>query len=37
MRQRYTENMDRALDWLVAMQSKNGGFAAFDADNTTII
>ena len=24
----------RALDWLVGMQSKNGGFAAFDADNT---
>jgi squalene-hopene/tetraprenyl-beta-curcumene cyclase len=24
----------RALDWLAGMQSKNGGFAAFDADNT---
>ena len=24
----------RALDWLVGMQSRNGGFAAFDADNT---
>ena len=23
----------RALDWLLAMQSKNGGWAAFDADN----
>jgi squalene-hopene/tetraprenyl-beta-curcumene cyclase len=23
----------RALDWLVAMQSKDGGWAAFDADN----
>ena len=24
----------RALDWLVGMQSRNGGFAAFDVDNT---
>ena len=24
----------RALDWLVGMQSSNGGFAAFDVDNT---
>src|SRR6202035_81966 len=31
---RYTESMRRALDWLVGMQSKDGGFAAFDADNT---
>ncbi len=31
---RYTESVHRALDWLVGMQSKNGGFAAFDADNT---
>jgi squalene-hopene/tetraprenyl-beta-curcumene cyclase len=31
---RYAENIRRALDWLVGMQSKNGGFAAFDADNT---
>jgi squalene-hopene/tetraprenyl-beta-curcumene cyclase len=31
---RYAESMRRALDWLVGMQSKNGGFAAFDADNT---
>ena len=31
----YTENVSRALDWLVGMQSKNGGFAAFDADNTS--
>jgi squalene-hopene/tetraprenyl-beta-curcumene cyclase len=30
----YTESMRRALDWLVGMQSSNGGFAAFDADNT---
>lgn len=27
-------NTDRAADWMVALQSKNGGFAAFDADNT---
>jgi squalene-hopene/tetraprenyl-beta-curcumene cyclase len=26
--------LDRAADWLVAMQSRNGGFAAYDADNT---
>jgi len=31
----YTENVRRALDWLVGMQSANGGFAAFDADNTS--
>ncbi len=31
---RYSENVRRALDWLVAMQSRDGGFAAFDADNT---
>jgi squalene-hopene/tetraprenyl-beta-curcumene cyclase len=30
----YGENVQRALDWLVGMQSKDGGFAAFDADNT---
>ncbi len=30
----YAESMRRALDWLVGMQSGNGGFAAFDADNT---
>jgi squalene-hopene/tetraprenyl-beta-curcumene cyclase len=30
----YAENVRRALDWLVGMQSKDGGFAAFDADNT---
>ncbi len=31
---RYAARLTRALDWLVGMQSKNGGFAAFDADNT---
>ena len=33
-RQRYGYAVDRALDWLVGMQSSNGGFAAFDVDNT---
>ncbi|HEY0340319.1 MAG TPA: squalene--hopene cyclase, partial [Steroidobacteraceae bacterium] len=31
---RYRESLTRALDWLVGMQSTNGGFAAFDVDNT---
>jgi squalene-hopene/tetraprenyl-beta-curcumene cyclase len=31
----YTESVRRALDWLVGMQSESGGFAAFDADNTS--
>jgi squalene-hopene/tetraprenyl-beta-curcumene cyclase len=31
----YAESVRRALDWLVGMQSENGGFAAFDADNTS--
>jgi squalene-hopene/tetraprenyl-beta-curcumene cyclase len=31
---RYQQSLARALDWLVGMQSKNGGFASFDADNT---
>jgi len=30
----YAYPIERALDWLVGMQSKNGGFAAFDVDNT---
>ncbi len=29
----YSDNIRRALDWLVGMQCSNGGFAAFDADN----
>jgi squalene-hopene/tetraprenyl-beta-curcumene cyclase len=33
-RERYSECVRRALDWLVGMQSRNGGFASFDADNT---
>ena len=32
--QRYAQRVGRALDWLVGMQSRNGGFAAFDVDNT---
>ena len=31
---RHRVNTDRAADWMIALQSKNGGFAAFDADNT---
>lgn len=30
----YAERIERAAEWLAGMQSKNGGFAAFDADNT---
>jgi squalene-hopene/tetraprenyl-beta-curcumene cyclase len=31
---KYGSSIERALDWLVGMQSRNGGFASFDADNT---
>jgi len=31
------EKIDRAVDWTVAMQSKNGGWGAFDKDNTSLI
>ncbi len=31
---RYQESVRRAADWLCGMQSRNGGFAAFDVDNT---
>ncbi len=30
----HTESIRRAEEWIVGMQSKNGGFAAFDVDNT---
>ncbi|MGH8154726.1 MAG: prenyltransferase/squalene oxidase repeat-containing protein, partial [Rhodanobacteraceae bacterium] len=30
---RFEHAIARAADWLVGMQSRNGGFAAFDADN----
>jgi squalene-hopene/tetraprenyl-beta-curcumene cyclase len=33
-RTQYTESINRALDWLAGMQSTDGGFAAFDVDNT---
>ena len=33
-RDRYAESISRAADWVVGMQSKNGGFASFDKDNT---
>jgi len=32
--EKYKENVLRAARWLKGMQSGNGGFAAFDADNT---
>jgi squalene-hopene/tetraprenyl-beta-curcumene cyclase len=31
---RYRESLQRAADWILGMQSANGGFASFDADNT---
>ena len=31
---RYQESIQLATQWICGMQSKNGGFAAFDADNT---
>ncbi len=30
----YAERIDRAREWIIGMQSKNGGWGAFDADNT---
>jgi squalene-hopene/tetraprenyl-beta-curcumene cyclase len=33
-RENYAKSIARATDWLRGMQSSNGGFAAFDADNT---
>ena len=30
----YDEAIDRGVEWIVGLQSENGGFAAFDADNT---
>jgi squalene-hopene/tetraprenyl-beta-curcumene cyclase len=32
--ERYQESIQRAIDWIRGMQSRNGGFAAYDADNT---
>lgn len=31
---RYQQSIARAARWICGMQSRNGGFAAFDADNT---
>jgi squalene-hopene/tetraprenyl-beta-curcumene cyclase len=31
---RYAKNTTRAAAWIATMQCRNGGFAAFDADNT---
>ena len=31
---RYEESISRAAEWVAGMQSSNGGFAAFDVDNT---
>jgi squalene-hopene/tetraprenyl-beta-curcumene cyclase len=30
---RYSDTLNRALNWLVGMQCSNGGFAAYDIDN----
>lgn len=30
----YRETISRAAEWIAGMQSNNGGYAAFDADNT---
>jgi squalene-hopene/tetraprenyl-beta-curcumene cyclase len=32
--QRYRVAIERAVEWIAGMQSRNGGFAAFDVDNT---
>ncbi len=32
--ERYRKNIDRAVEWTLGLQSKNGGWGAFDADNT---
>ncbi len=32
--QKYHESIERAANWLAGMQSSNGGFAAFNIDNT---
>jgi squalene-hopene/tetraprenyl-beta-curcumene cyclase len=31
--ERYRESIEQATEWICSMQSKNGGFAAFDSDN----
>jgi len=32
-RERYREAIDRATEWIFGLQSKNGGWGSFDADN----
>ncbi|MFQ5994008.1 MAG: squalene--hopene cyclase, partial [Acidiferrobacterales bacterium] len=32
--ERYRASIQRAAEWICGMQSRNGGFASFDADNT---
>ncbi|MEL6997687.1 MAG: squalene--hopene cyclase [Pseudomonadota bacterium] len=31
--ERYAENIDRACEWMAGMQSRNGGWGAFDPEN----
>ena len=31
---KYRECLERAAEWIIGMQSKNGGWGSFDADNT---
>lgn len=31
--EKYKEQIDRAVEWIFGLQSKNGGWGAFDADN----
>ena len=32
--EKYKYSIERATEWIIGMQSKNGGWGAFDADNT---
>ena len=32
---RFDESIDRAVEWVLGMQSSNGGWGAFDVDNTS--
>jgi squalene-hopene/tetraprenyl-beta-curcumene cyclase len=32
--EKYKHSIERATEWIIGMQSKNGGWGAFDADNT---
>ncbi|MCW5731045.1 MAG: squalene--hopene cyclase [Alphaproteobacteria bacterium] len=33
-RERYRESIERGVEWVLGLQSRNGGWGAFDADNT---